>query len=312
MKTLRENGTDVFVYSWHPEMVGDEGIKYVANGKGMGNEREELDYYQLEKHLIRIGLHRGMPYALKNLFAYQLDIINISSFVYRPYSYYMDPAIYGKLQEEGGVTVSDRYQDTFELYHLWSSHSGAYWNNNLKKAKHPVYSEVLRGSFRFVETYIDALRNAGVYDQTLLIVTADHGMSGGDRARFERNRAACPLLMVKYPGSDLSQPLTRNHAPVSHDDLFETIRDALSCGGDPVYGSGKKLSDYREGESRIRTHYYTALDEDLREVALVEYEIDGDAADFSSWHETGNYWDVQYSLNPRSDLKYEDRPQAKE
>ena len=309
LKTLNENGTDIHVYSWHPELLGDEGIRWVSNREGTGNEKEKLDYYQLEKHLVRISLYRCMPYALKNLFEYRMEIVNISSFVYRPCSHFKDPAVYDALKESRGVTVSDKYQSLFKVHHLWSVHPGYYWNSDLEREGGVKPYDVLRGSFRVVEEYIKALKDAGVYDRTLFIVTADHGLSGGDREALERNRASCPLLMVKYPSADLSAPLAEDRAPVSHEDLFGTILDAFSIGGEARFGSGKKLTDYREGDERVRYHYYSALDDRTAEAVLVEYTVDGDATDFSSWHKTGNSWDILYSFNPVSELKREEKKQ---
>ena len=39
-------------------------------------------------------------------------------------------------------------------------------------------------------------------------------------------------------------------------------------------------------------------------MALLEYAVEGDATDFSTWRKTGKYWDIRYSLNPVSDLSY--------
>ena len=304
LPALKERGTDIRFYSMDPDILGEEGIRYVENGQSHEDERKNLDYFQLEKHLLRIGLYKSAPYLLKNFFRYDLDIINLSSFTYRPYQLYLDPYFYDKIRQNGGLSVSDRYEDAFRIYHFWSAHPGAYWNSDLQRASDLTEAEILRGSFRCVEEYVEGLKKAGVYDQSLIIVTADHGSSGGDRVLLERDRASCPLLMVKYPHSDLLQPMTVNRAPVSHEDLFATVYEAFSCENAGAYGSGKKLSDFEPGAPRKRLSYYAALDEKNHEVALIEYEIDGDAADFASWHKTGNYWDILYSFNSVSKKKY--------
>ena len=309
LRTISEHGTDIRVFSPDPEMIGEEGIRYVANGKSTGNEIRNLDFVQLEKNLARIGLYKCMPYMLKDLFQYRLEIVNLSSFNFRPFRHYLDPYIYNAIRENGGVTVSPDYGDTFRFYHLWSTHPGAYWDSELKPAEELRDYDVLRGSFRFIEEFIGALKKEGIYDSSLIIVTADHGMSGGDRTALERDRASCPLLMVKDPYSDTGRPMAVSKAPVSHDDLFETILEAYSCRTAEPVGSGKKISDFAEGEDRVRIHYYTALDKRTNEVALLEYAIDGDATDFGNWRKTGKYWDILYSFNAVSDIRYGDRKQ---
>lgn len=303
LRTMSERGTDIRLFSPDPQLLGEEGLKYIANAVFTGDERKHLDYLQLEKNLVKIALYKVMPYAAKDLFRYELGLVNLSSFNYRPFIQYLDPMIYGALRDNGGVAVSKDMQDTFRMIHLFSAHPGAKWDSRLNAKENPSKAEVLRGSFTFIEELVRSLKEAGIYDNTLIIVTADHGSSDGDREKLERDRAACPLLMVKYPSSDQGQPLAVNNAPVSHDDLFATVYAALSCPGGQAYGSGTALADHAEGEKRVRTHYYSAIDNKTREVELVEYEIEGDAYDFSNWHKTGKRWDIKYSANPIVDRK---------
>ena len=292
LKQMAERGTDIRLFTSDTTSIGSVAYEYTANGVNGGNEREHLLYPQLEKNLVKIAMYKCLPYALKGIFQYDVGLMNLSSFDYKPFREIYDPAFYQQLVDYGGIKVSDKMQDTFRLYHLYSAHLLANWDANLQIVKERNYPESLRGTFKVIEKLIDELRDKGIYDQTMLIVTADHGISAGDRKLYERNRAACPIMLVKYPGSDLEQPLKMNSAPVCHEDLFETIYRAFGYEGEP-YGSGKALEDFSEGEERVRTHYYQALDDRSKEVMLVEYEITGDANDFSSWHKTGNTWDIQ-------------------
>lgn len=292
LKTIAESGTDVRLFTTEDHMIGNDAYQYIANGIDAGNEKAHLYYPQLEKNLVKIFLYKCMPYALKNMFRYEVGLMNLSSFDYRPFRECYDPSIYQKLISNGGIRVTDKLQDTYKLFHLWSSHLGANWNAELEVTGERNYPEALRGTFKFIEKLIDELRNKGIYDQTMIIVTADHGIPAGDNKQHERTRATCPIMLVKYPDSDLQQPLSRNHAPVCHDDLFETTYRAFGRKGDP-YGSGKALEDYTEGEDRTRIHYFEAVDERLVEVEMVEYAIHGDAYDFSSWEKTGNRWEIK-------------------
>lgn len=306
LPAMKEQGVDVRVFSMEPQMIGKKGMQLFENGRDVGRESDNLDYLQLEKNLIRISLYKGMPYAAKNLFQYKLEIINLSSFNYRPYRLFMEPLFYQSLQYNEGIKVSDRYKNAFRFYHFWSMHPGAYWGSDLKETDELSDVQILRGSYLMVEEFISALKKAGIYDRSLIIITADHGRSGGDRDRLERDRASNPVLMVKYPFSDTSRPMAVSKAPVSHEDLFETVYSGFPFESKTKYGSGKSFSDYAEDEARVRLHYFTALDQRNEEVALVEYQIDGDATDFSNWSKTGRYWDVLYSTNPKSNLSYQD------
>ena len=305
LRTMKEQGTDIGIYAPDSTLLSDDAMQCLSNSVFTGDAKQHFVYYQLEKNIVRISLYKCMPYVLKGLFQYNVDIINLSSFDFRPFRQYLDPAFYGLLLGNGGVKTVEGGKASFRLYHLHSTHPGSYWDGDLKEADHVSKEDSLRGSFRVVEELQHELKEAGILDRTLIIVTADHGISDGDRDKFERDRASCPLLMVRYPDSDPDKPLAVNHAPVSHDDLFRTIYNALGISDGNTYGSGKALTDFSENEPRVRTHYFSAIDKGTREVALIEYEIDGDAYDFSTWHKTGKWWDILYSANPVSDRKYQ-------
>ena len=108
-------------------------------------------------------------------------------------------------------------------------------------------------------------------------------------------------MMVKYAHSDLTRPLREDRAPVSQDELFATVEQALSAAPSGL-GSGKTFKDFTEGEARDRFYDFIAYHNHLAgEIAVREYLIDGDAEDIANYHLTGNWWDVLYSVQPISD-----------
>ena len=106
------------------------------------------------------------------------------------------------------------------------------------------------------------------------------------------------------PESGGGKPLEENSAPVCHDDLFATVEAALGAGISGT-GSGKTLKDFAEGGDRTRIFYYTALYSDGDgEVALREYAIRGDANRLENWRPTGNWWNIDYSVNRVSPKRF--------
>jgi arylsulfatase A-like enzyme len=76
------------------------------------------------------------------------------------------------------------------------------------------------------------MRDLGVYENTLIIITADHGEAFGDHdvightvTSVYQDGVHIPLL-VKYPGQHLGQ---RSGVLVSHVDLMPTVLDAAGC-----------------------------------------------------------------------------------
>ena len=320
---LHESGTDVRVYTMDPYLVGDNTGDYIANYMdfdymNFGN----LDLVQLEKNLLHISLFKGAPYILKNKFAYYQEWVNSSSFKFRQtdYSHAIDPVFYEEMNSRG-VTATADSPSTFRFYHLMGTHPGVvHWNENLETVADWEPIATMKGSFKAVLAYCAKMKELGLYDNATIIVTADHGISGGGEETLDVTGAHTPLILVKYPkgmsreqNGDSSESLETaeaadelriNSAPVAHEDLFATIETALGLEPSGI-GSGKTLRDYAENEDRRRLYYYTALYSDVDgEIALREYEINGDANDLANWQPTGNWWNIDYSVNKVSETRY--------
>ena len=301
LRELHEAGTDIRIFTGDSLEIGLSADQWIENSRDIFGGLGEMDLYQFEKHILHISLYKCAPYILKNLFTYDITVINVTSFRNRPFQMLPDPVFYQNLSRDGAFSVSDRYQKAYRFYHMWGVHPGASWDDQLVEDNEQNRAAMLRGSFRIIELYIEKMKHAGVYDDSLIIVTADHGISKGEGEGLRRSRAACPLLMIKYPHADNSRSLETDPTMTAHDDLFRAVQDVLVGSGASPVGSGKAPKDFAGVQERTRLHYYTALDQRNREDSLVEYEIRGNAECFENWKETGNTREIKYSTNPVSD-----------
>ena len=94
---------------------------------------------------------------------------------------------------------------------------------------------------RYVGRILQSLRDRGLYDNTLIVFTSDHGAMMGSHRMILKNMAfeesARVPLLVKLPG----QSTTRNiPAPVSQIDLVPTLLDLLHQEA-PAHLQGKSL-----------------------------------------------------------------------
>lgn len=326
LKGLYEKGTDIRVFTPDPELVSASASDYIANSSGYRYNRfENLDLPRLEENLMKIALYKSLPYQFKNEFRYNTAGVNISSFrrpelMNQDYSF-MDPYFRNDFMEYDPITVSDRYSRAYRFYHLFGTHPGADWNENLEAAEDAEYAmwdldfraRALRGSFRMIEEYIARMKELGVYDRATILVTADHGISDSTDMEdtLDRQTVSCPVMMVKYALCDTSRPMRTDGSPVAHEDIFATVEKAL---GAPVTGtgSGKALDEFSENGNRERFYYHSAFRTDMEgEIALREYRIDGDAEKLENWHITGKWWPILYSLNNVSDENFADLPESR-
>jgi hypothetical protein len=162
-------------------------------------------------------------------------------------------------------------------------------NENGEYQENVTLTQALRGDIKVISAYLKELKDKGVYDDTTVIVTADHGHVA---ANFSMPQTC--IMLVKMAGTNSEEPVRVSAAPVCHEDLFATVIKGL--GGD--YSSyGKAIDEISETEERVRYHYNTVIDmEKNQEILLNEYEITGDARDINNYRITGKQWIIHYTV----------------
>ena len=138
------------------------------------------------------------------------------------------------------------------------------------------------GSLKIVSEYLRQLKELGVYENSTIILTADHGTWWSAENPPDETS---PILLVKPAGADSSQPVVRSSVPTGHVDLPATLRAAFG-----VETSEPTVFDVTD-EPRERYFYWIDHSEvDKMDHWLREWKITGDALDFSNWHSTGRNW----------------------
>ena len=143
------------------------------------------------------------------------------------------------------------------------------------------------GCMRMVGKYIDRLKSAGLYDNTSIVITADHGVYWGADL-------TCPVFLVK-PAHSRGQ-LVIDNAPVSQVDIPATV---LQLAGDGNYEEyGLSAFDVPENSYRERFFYEHFLSEESSDIGtwrMVEYSIDPAGNSFDDFELT----DVEYTPHGR-------------
>jgi arylsulfatase A-like enzyme len=100
---------------------------------------------------------------------------------------------------------------------------------------------------------IDSLKQSGLYDQSLIVITADHGsnFTGGDQGYFTPDMWAAehriPLL-VKFPGQTEGQ---RIGSAVSTVDILPTVLDVLGAEYPAGWLDGQSLRAAEQSPERV-------------------------------------------------------------
>lgn len=285
---MLENQIDLGIYTYM-DYLGEDMRLGVSNYVSVA---PKLNMLQIEKNMLQMALYRDMPYLVKQKLQYDIDSLNNAAVMVpedsskEKYQNFNDE--WFKQELENGIQVADA-RDRFRFYHLSSCHT------NLSD---PI--PVGKYSLEIVYDYIAQMQQLGIYKDATIIITADHGFSGGGISLDMPQGTAVPIMLVKPSGADADTEMAVSEAPVSHADLFSTV--LKSFGLESAYG--RTIFEIGKQEERERTYYYTALySDDDGEIELREYSVIGDARNSEAYHFTGNKWDVLYSFNHVADKK---------
>ena len=297
IEDIKATGCNIGLYT-NNQYVANKGMMSIDNS--VSNSETRISFIGTLKQMGRISLYRNVPYALKSRFRYGGESVN-ENVIFIPKSAPQrcitsnDVVFYNRLVSDG-IAVSGSYSKAFRLYHMWGAHPGGKFDQNMQPAKQGSTTQCIRGNFLIIQDYIRQMKELGVYEDSTIIITADHGSSNGssDKRPLVIDSAPTVAMLVKPSGCGMSnEGVTTSTAPVCHADLFSTVIASLD-GNYEKYGT--PVWNHTEGEQRTRYYYNQALysDED-GEIALREYAVTGDARDVSNWKLTGNDWDILYS-----------------
>lgn len=204
---------------------------------------------------------------------------------YEAYSYY-NKLFINEMQDHP-ITVKDNGKN-IKFIHLEGCHSPNYLNENGQVQDVPNdYVDNARGCLKIIGNILDQLREKDCFDNTAIIIMADHGCS-------DDGVLANPVFMVK-PQNAENEPMKISNAPVSHRDYPATI---LQLAGyedyQPEYGYS--VFDIEEDAIRDRyyyQHFYSSEWDGSYTLRLIEYSVAPESNDRSSFSLT----DVEYMTN---------------
>ncbi len=153
-----------------------------------------------------------------------------------------DVQFYQDLMENG---LEAKYDSVYRIYHLFGPHAPFTMNENIENVGEGNTTEEaqLLGSMKIVNAYIEELQELGLYEDSTIIITADHGRAGADG--IQQN----PALLIKQPGE--KHDLEYNNAPVHFRNVVATVAKAVM---EDYHSYGPSIYDITVDSDVERTH----------------------------------------------------------
>lgn len=173
-----------------------------------------------------------------------------------------DVSYYKELTQDGlNYTQGEK---NFRFYHFTGAHSYDL-NENMQFEKNSTPTRQTRGEFMMVETYIQQLKDLGVYDNTTIVITADHGDRHDQvyaqptvlikprnyHGAFSENNA--PIQFMQFPATLASEFLSdySSYGPGYFDIQQNTEIDRTQIVHRPLLENGDVIHGYNPTKSAI-------------------------------------------------------------
>ncbi|TDR23802.1 hypothetical protein [Marinicella litoralis] len=202
--------------------------------------------------------------------------------------------------KQHGSTSQDR--PTFMFYHLMMPHSPFLLDRNLSPVENlhnfNAYHDYAYASLRLMIAYLKELKALGIYDQSAIMIMADHGGGEYTNLKFDSDinsfipvnnhgyekASAKPLMLVK--DFQANGTFSVSQKPVSLLDVMPTLAD---FSGLPFEADGLPIKLIKENQARERFFYYynfTGFDSKYLQDFNI-FQIKGHVNDEASWRHKG-------------------------
>ena len=198
----------------------------------------------LNTMMIKYSLYRCVPYILKPRF-------EVIAERYRDTAYYDDEIaytnidFYEKLCTEG-LQVNESWNRAYILQHIEGMHPPIALSADVTYDENATPDDQLRGVLAIFYEYVEQLKELGVYDNSTIIFTADHG-----------NQREGAIFFLKQ-ANETHDCLQFNNAPIDASDYQATI---LSFAGADASTFGTTIFDWKEGDERERVRSTISSDD---------------------------------------------------
>lgn len=163
-----------------------------------------------------------------------------------------------------------------KFYHLFGAHPPYTLSAEAERLEKSSRSEQIEGAFYIIKTFMDELKQSGMYDNTAIVITGDHGLF---------STRVSTAVLIKRAGEQNESIVISNNA-VSFENHFENTMMSLIGATD----YGETMYDAVSSEQN-RTVWVQLLKDTEQKGYFTFYEmnVQGKSTDNTKIHFTGNY-----------------------
>ena len=270
-KELNDKNYDINLYETELIWYGNRNYE-IKNGSDFKDYKLPFGLFMREE--MKYVSYKYLPYLLKELS--RVEDMNFNGLVDK--YLWDDHTVYGNIKNEPELKKVP--QKVFSYIHTEGAHTPFKYDKDLNIIENGTYEQKIEAAITMLNAYIERLKANNVYDNTVIVIMADHGSAALNSAEDMLVRAN-PMFMIK--GTDEHHNFTESQKPVSYADLMDIYSNLLN--GETAEEALSFIPNSRE---RIYMWYRNFQFENH----IVEYAVTGKAWDWDKFEKTGNVYDL--------------------
>ena len=266
-------------YNYNINIYNDEISYNTEKAKDIRNFSfdNKVDLYSFIKQEVKYDLFKYLPFYLKKYSKIEsMNFINTRKLVNDELFLWDDTIFLNKYLNKSVKTSSHK---EFKYIHLEGAHYPFDCDKDFNKKENGTYEDKIEGSINLIDKYLNYLKDNNIYDNSVIIILADHGFwwEIDDDSLLRRQN---PILYIK--GFDEHHERNVSEEKVSFDNLQDMYNNLLN---------GNKAEDVMEGVDTTKPRRFM-----LYRVGgynhMEEFLQHGHSKDLNTLEKTGNIYDL--------------------
>ena len=221
-------------------------------------QEPEIDNIKTTYLLLKASIYRELPYILKpyyEVYSWQYD--EVAEFeapcAFQNYEYYTQ-------LKNKKLNISESIDKQLSITHILGVHGPRQSNEWAEYVESSSYEETTKGLVYIIDEYLNQLKELGKYDDTTIIITADHS---DDLSHPQ------PIYFIKR-NNEHHDTMQVSNAPISHSDFQGTVAEIITQKKNTL--KRKSIWDIKEDAIRKRILQGETWDGIKNTFFYVEYE----------------------------------------
>ncbi len=226
------------------------------------------------KNQFKYILFRYLPYSLKKYSKIETMDFENSIVVKKDQLFYSETTTFNKYYENIPLEINE--QNNFKFIHLDGAHLPFVFDKNLNRKTNASYVDEVEGCLTVVNNYINFLKENDIYNNSRIIIMADHGFAMNKLEHETVKGRQNPVLLIKGK-NETHKKLTTSDKPISYSDLTSAYSDLIN---------NKKSNSLFSDIDNNRTRRYLLYKYKF-EKHMTEYETKDKAWETNKMYKTG-------------------------